>query len=72
MTTYRFPDGTDVLVCDGCGLDAYGEKPDLAGAEPLDLTAAMLLYGFPPGTKVDAKDWCPKCDPPKNGRGRRA
>lgn len=61
MSTYRRQDGTELLVCDGCGNDDTGTKPDLTGAVKFDLTAELIAAGFPQGTSADVKDWCPQC-----------
>lgn len=62
MSTYRQPDGTEILVCDTCGKDPDGATPDLSKAVKFDLTAEMLAAGFPVGTRVDVRDTCPACN----------
>jgi hypothetical protein len=62
MTTYIRRNKGEVLVCDGCGLDHTGVKPDLTGAKPVDFGARMRAAGFPPDTMLKVKDFCPACD----------
>lgn len=61
MTAYVLKDGREVVVCDGCGIDYSGRKPDLAGAKPVDHSARMLAAGLPRGTSLTVTDTCPEC-----------
>ena len=62
MAVYRNHDGTELLVCDGCGVAHDGSKPDIAALPKVDFTAEMLAAGFPPGTACNVKDYCPACN----------
>lgn len=61
MSTYRKPNGDEVLVCDTCGCGEDGTRPDLTGANKFDLNAELAAQGFPFGTTIEVRDTCPAC-----------
>lgn len=65
MTTYRNKDGAEIVVCDTCGIDYFGDKPDVSLLTKVDFTAEMMGLGFPDGTKLDVTDTCPDCEAAK-------
>jgi hypothetical protein len=56
--------GEEIVVCDGCGISERGTKLDPEWWEKVDFTAKMLKDGFPEGTALDVRDWCPDCGAP--------
>lgn len=67
MTTYRTKDGAELLVCDTCGIDHTGAKPDITGATAVDVTAGMVANVFPAGTTCTVTDTCPDCTQRQGG-----
>lgn len=61
MSTYILPNGDETVVCDTCGVDYTGSKPDLTHATKFDFTAEMLKSGFPQGASLSVTDTCPEC-----------
>ncbi len=69
MAVYRKPDGTELLVCDGCGIAHDGTRADLSAMTKVDFSAEMIAAGFPEGTALDAKDYCPACNGTETSNG---
>lgn len=67
MSTYR-KGSEEILVCDGCGVDETGSKPDLTGFVKFDLTAELRAAGFPQGTAATVTDTCPACTAKRSKR----
>jgi hypothetical protein len=70
MTTYTTPSGKEIVVCDACGVDHDGNRPDVskltkAFDETEDLRAHLSAAGFDPaavkGCAIKVSDYCPDC-----------
>ena len=72
MSIYRKADGSELVICDGCGIAADGTRPDVNRLEKVDLTAWMLAVGFPAGTKLNVEDHCPDCNHASSAKGAQA
>lgn len=69
MTTYSKPDGTEIVVCDGCGIAKDGSRPDLAALSKVDHSAGLQAHlnttigsGAGDGAALSIRDYCPPCD----------
>lgn len=68
MSIWRDTAGSEVVVCDTCGITEYGSH-DKRGLTKIDLTAKMLAAGFQQGTALDCRDTCPDCERNRTKRG---
>jgi hypothetical protein len=77
MTTYTTPNGSELVVCDGCGIDHDGNKPDVsrlkkAVDETEELRAHLSAAGFDPvtvkGCAIKVSDYCPDCKSRRNAK----
>ncbi|CAN1721961.1 protein of unknown function [Hyphomicrobium sp. 1Nfss2.1] len=61
MSIYRKADGSEIIICDGCGIAEDDTRPDLATLMKVDVTAEAVAAGMPSGIMIGIIDHCPDC-----------